>query len=513
MEAIRSIPDDVPADNRTLGWQALEWCADYLQQPDGPNAGDPWEFTPEQVRIVLRWYGIDQAGRFIYRRGVLRRMKGWGKDPFLAAISAVELCGPCRFDGWDARGNPVAVRHPAPWIQVAAVAREQTRNTMTVYPGLFTPDAIDTYAIDLGKEIIYSGRHGRIEAVTSSPRALEGGRPSLVIANETHHWLANNSGIEMAHAIRRNLGKSRDGSARVMEITNAHCPGEESAAEATYEAWTKGRGQGIYYDALEAPPVELDDTPALADALRAARGDSVWLDVDRIVAEIADPTTPESIARRYYLNQVVEAEEAWLPAGAWSACEHLGGIAPGRRVTLGFDGAIREDSTALVACDLETGHLALLALWEKPAGPLGNSWQVPRPQVDAAVHEAFQTYDVVRLYADPPHWQDYLDTWATEWGDVVTEFWTMSLARMSKALERLHTAVVTGEVTHSGDAKLASHVGNAVAVPARGGSVVNKRRPSDKIDALVAAVLAYEARAEAIENGALSVVDLASNVW
>lgn len=29
----------------------------------------------------------------------------------------------------------------------------------------------------------------RIEAVTSSPRALEGGRPTFTVANETQHWV------------------------------------------------------------------------------------------------------------------------------------------------------------------------------------------------------------------------------------------------------------------------------------------------------------------------------------
>lgn len=35
----------------TLGWQVLAWTIDYLLQPDGPEAGMPLRFTPEQVRI------------------------------------------------------------------------------------------------------------------------------------------------------------------------------------------------------------------------------------------------------------------------------------------------------------------------------------------------------------------------------------------------------------------------------------------------------------------------------
>jgi hypothetical protein len=68
----------VPSENRTLGWHVLQWSADYLLQPDGPEAGIPWQFTREQARIVLRFYEIDDYGKFCHRRGVLRRLKGWG---------------------------------------------------------------------------------------------------------------------------------------------------------------------------------------------------------------------------------------------------------------------------------------------------------------------------------------------------------------------------------------------------------------------------------------------------
>ena len=60
---------------RTLGWQIAGWCAEYL---NAPGAGGPWKFTLEQLRAVLWWYAVDETGRFVYRTGVLQRMKGWG---------------------------------------------------------------------------------------------------------------------------------------------------------------------------------------------------------------------------------------------------------------------------------------------------------------------------------------------------------------------------------------------------------------------------------------------------
>jgi len=80
MEPIRTMPDTVPDDNRTIGWDVLKWCTENLLQPDGPNAGQPWQFTDEQVRIVLRWYAITDSGTFAYRQGTVRRLKGWGAE-------------------------------------------------------------------------------------------------------------------------------------------------------------------------------------------------------------------------------------------------------------------------------------------------------------------------------------------------------------------------------------------------------------------------------------------------
>lgn len=74
----RTIEDYVPAVNRTLGWAVLDWITKYLRQPDGPDEGAMLRLTREQVRIILRWYEIDEDGRFTYRRGAIRRLRGWG---------------------------------------------------------------------------------------------------------------------------------------------------------------------------------------------------------------------------------------------------------------------------------------------------------------------------------------------------------------------------------------------------------------------------------------------------
>ena len=196
MTGIRIGPKGVPPANRTLGYDILGWTADYLLQPDGPNAGQPWEFTPEQVRFILNWYAIDDLGRFVYRSGMLRRMKGWGKDPMGAVLCAVEFVGPCRFGGWNPDGTPIVVPHPMSWVQTAAVSLEQTKNTMSLFSSLFSQRAITEYGIDLGKTLLYAGPNGRnqLQALTSSPRTSEGPRVTFILKNSAGSAVSSGSG-------------------------------------------------------------------------------------------------------------------------------------------------------------------------------------------------------------------------------------------------------------------------------------------------------------------------------
>jgi len=498
----------------TLGWQALAWTAQYLRHSDGPDAGKPWRYTDEQARFVLWWYAIDEAGRFIYRRGMLRRMKGWGKDPVGATICAVELCGPCRFGGWGPNNEPLAVAHPSPWVITAAVSLDQTKNTMRLFPSLFSEDAVAEYRIDLGKEIIYT-RTGLLEAVTSSPRALEGKRTTFSLKNETQNWLENNDGLAMAEVIARNNTKARGGDARALSINNAHNPGEGSDAELDFDAYQStltGRTPADFlYDSLESPEVNMRDPVALRAGLVAARGDSTWLDLDRHVAEIMDPRTREGMSRRFYLNQVVPGDDTWLRRQDWDklgpptvAARPVPGWVP---ICVGFDGADSDDWT-VIRCETQDGYqfTPTFKAGGKPMiwDPAQYGGYTPRHEVKAAVAEIFQRWQVVRFYGDPPYWQSELDEWAAEHGDKVVLRWaTWRPRQMAEALERLRTDVMAGALTHDGCPVTSRHIGNAQMDHRPQGVLIRKDRPvsRNKIDAVMSSALAREAAFDCTADG------------
>ncbi len=532
---VRTWPDTVPPPTRTLGWAVLAWASRYLLQPDGPDAGRPFRFTSEQTRILLRWYEIDDDGAFVRRQGTIRRLKGWGKDPFLAALSAVEFVGPCRFGGWLADGTPLVVPHSAPWVQIAAVSKDQTRNTMRLFPSMLSAKLISEYGVDLGKEVIYARSGAVLEAVTSSPRSLEGGRATFVVMNETHHWITANGGVEMAMTIAGNVGKSRGGGARTMEITNAPLPGEDSVAEQTWHAWSKyaegkSRDSGMYYDSVESPPIDMADPDALRAGIIAARGDAVWLDVDWIISTIYSGHMPRQRSQRMFLNQLVTAEDQLIAPEDWDACAVDAVLSPGDEVTLGFDGGKSDDATCLVAVRVRDRLIVPLGVWEAPDGPAGDGWEVDRPTVDGAVRHAFLTFRVAAFFADVALWESYIDAWSEDYRDAllikaspksaVGRDMRGGLQEITAANERLMSAVENRTVAHPGDStplgkSLRRHVLNARRRPNRFGLSFGKasRESSRKVDAYAAALLADLARHRLLESGKTRTPDRTGTVY
>ena len=514
-----TIPEGTP--EFTLGWYLLAWAAMYLQQPDGPDAGEAFMFTDEQIRLVLWWYAVDENGRFLYNSGVIRRMKGWGKDPFAAALCLIELCAPTAFSHFH-NGMAVGKPQPAPWIQVAAVSRDQTRNTFTLFPTMCSQKLIETYGLDINKEIIHKRGGGRLEAVTSAPKSLEGGRSHFVVLNETQFWLENNNGHEMRGAIQGNTAKGRGGSFRYLSICNAHRPGENSVAELDFEAYEELLSDGLVnakrfklmYDAVEAPAdTDMRDESSLRRGIELARGDATWLDIDRLMEEIWDPRTVPSEARRKYLNQIVAAEDAWITTAERDAIgSRVLTLRSGDKITLGFDGSRGGDHTALTACRVSDGALFLISLWN-PKDYEGG--KIPTEQVDAEVQRVFKRFDVVAFRADVREFEAYIDKWSAMYKNVLKvkaspgnwvayDMRTKGKKEFLQDCERFRNAVIDREVLHDGNRALRQHILNARMRPSETHDLVGigkESRMSDKkIDAAVTAVLAFGARQEYLKG-------------
>lgn len=514
---------------KTLGWGCLNWLEEFVNSP-GPDGG-PFLPTLEQCRFILWWYAVDKDGKYAYRDGVLRRLKGWGKDPLAAAMALLELCGPVAFSHFDENGDPVGKPRHAAWVTIAAVSMDQTKNTFALFPVMITKQLKQTYGLDVNKFIIYSAIGGRIEAATSSPSSVEGNRPTFLIENETQWWGAGpsgdlNDGLAMHDANVFNLAKTEG--ARRLAICNAHIPGYDTVGERDWDAYQdvlggKAVNVGALYDALEAPadtplseiPSQKEDPEGfekgiaqLREGILIARGDATWLPVDDLVMTVLDVRNSVTESRRKCLNQVNAHEDSWIAPYEWDSCkpEALAPLQKGESIALGFDGSKSNDHTALCACRISDGALFLIRTWVPDKYPNG---EVPREDVDAYVRSCFEKYDVVSFRADVKEFEAYVDQWSRDFKKAIKVNASPNnpiafdmrgqQKKFSFDCERFLDAVIERELIHDGNVVLRQHILNARRHPTTWDSISIRKASKDsskKIDAAVTAVLAWGARQE-----------------
>jgi hypothetical protein len=536
----------------TLGYYVLDWMIENLAQP-GRDDGEPFVPTAEQAEFLLRYYQVDpRTGRRVIHRALLSRPRGWGKSPFVGAIALAEACADVVADGFDADGEPVG----RPWhslrtplVRIAAVTEDQTDNTWIPLREMARGGSLSTdYGLEVLDTVIYLPR-GEISPITSSATSAKGDPACFASLDQTEEWTATNGGVRLAKVMRFNAAKL---GGSLIETPNAFTPGMSSVAEqsaADYQAILDGRSRarGILVDHREAPPdTDMTDERSLVAGLRYAYGCSSdhpdgcvlhdppcepgWSPIERLTSEFYDTSNDVQDLRADFLNQITHASDAWLTEPEVRASSDLGKtVEPGDRIVLGFDGSRKRargvtDATALIGCRLSDGHLFTLGVWEQPermpVGPDGEpvEWQVPVVEVLAAVHEAFATYDVVGMYADPAKWESHVADWEAAYGPRLKvqatrnhpiEWW-MTGGRSTlivRALEKFHTALVEGELTHDGSSALVRHLVNARRRPSKSGLQIGKAHPDSpkKIDAAVAAVLAWQCRLDAIAKGVAAV--------
>jgi len=513
-----TLPASLP--ERSLGEHVVAWMERWLRSP--ADIRDPLRLTDEQVRFVMHWFAVDERGRWVWRRGTLRRPKGWGKDPLATCLALAELVGPVRFDRFES--GMVLGRHAQfANVQIGGTAEAQTRTTTSLLAPLVSDELRERHSLDIRdkrvKGVSIDGLPVELRPVTTSARSAEGARITAFISNETQHWLSTNGGHAMSDVIRRNLAKSPDGSARELSITNAHDPGEESVAALDDEAWRAqqmaGGGGDLLLDTREPlidSGFDVDDDGELRAALGIAYGDSWWIDIERLMAECRDPRTSDAQRQRFYLNRLVAGDRSWLdPSIVDAAWRDWPLPEPGTGVSVGFDGSRTIDATAIVCTSMDSGFQWVAGVWERDYSA---DWSVPADEVNETVERIFDTWRVSNMYADPAWWEDDVWRWQGRWPESVTAVWMRGSARLRTA--RMTTAyrgaLARQEAVWGGAAAgrvFRRHLLSAVERPlqahiddGRLHTIAKKSASATaSIDIAVAAVLSWQARGDAVASG------------
>jgi phage terminase large subunit-like protein len=505
----------------SLGFEVADWIAEYCCHGPGDISGQSIELDREWLQFIVEAYRIDSiTGRRLYDEAVLSRPKGRAKSELAGWIGVAEMLGPVRFGGWDSNGQPVGRKVKTPLGKVLATEESQAGNTFENIAFICGEWGKDNHPEIYGgitgarqyqsATALYLPQGGEIRACTSGSASKDGGKETWVCADETHLYVLREL-KSMYGTISRNLGK-RD-QPWLMQTSTACRRGEQSVFEDTFTAWKKGElSSSVLMDHREAKGrIDLDDAEHTMAQLRQVYGEAAgWLDLDRIYRNMRDPRicADDAEAARYYLNRSLSTKDAWIAVDVVERQVRAEVVAPGTAIALGFDGSLNDDSTVLIGCRMSDGFLFPVGIWAKPSGPEGNWWEVPRAEVLMRIREAFSRYQVSRLYADPHEWRTDIDTLAEDLDEDddnprVIAWETRRDVQMAAALDRLHADLKTGVAWHSGDPVVIEHFGNAYVRRKGGHRLVRKEHDQSnrKIDSVVGAALAYEARADAIAAG------------
>ncbi|MDG9705554.1 hypothetical protein [Streptomyces sp. DH37] len=511
-------------------WIVPDWIEAHCPIPDGFRAGEDLELYPWQLWCTVNHYRIRPKARvgqlapaFFYRRSQIVAPQKTGKGPWTATIVLAEACGPVVFAGWATGsevyrcadhgcecgwwhayepGEPMGVPWPTPLIQLTASSEDQVDNVYRPLRNMVKRGPLSGL-LRVGEEFVRIGDEGRIDVVTSSALSRLGNPITFAEQDETGTWTAANKLRRVAETQRR--GAAGMGG-RTMETTNAWDPSEASVAQTTAES----RRPDIFRYHPQAPAsLSYGDKRQRRRIHRVVYAGSAHVDLDAIEAEAAELLEKDPAqAERFFGNRVVSGTSSWLDGEAWEARAKPRAVPPGARVVGGFDGSDIDDHTAI---RLETmdGHqfTPTYGPEKRPCvwNPADFGGQVPRLEVMAAMDEVMTTYDVVRLYADPPYWETEVDTWAEKHGEKrVVRWYTRRVVQMHAACERLKTDVTKKDATftHDGCEITAAHVANARSAARPGGRyVLTKASEAQKIDACVTSVLAHEAWGDVVAAG------------
>lgn len=530
----------------SLGWQVAHWIETLLCHGPGDVEGEPINLDREFLAAYVHAYQLNtEDGRRKIRRYVLSRAKGRAKSEFAGWTAIAEAFGPVRFHHWAVKGEtswwgyayepgePVGAPVTRPFVRCLATEETQSENTYgNVFFILNSEEARITEeirGIDSGLTRTFLPNHaGEIRPSTASNAAKDGGKETHAVFDETHLYRLPDL-RQMHRTVSRNLRKRKAAQPWALETTTMFSEGEGSIAETTFKAIEQGlyRRGDIVFDHREGPDpdneFDFDDDDQLKAALQVAYGAADWMPFDDMIGEIRDPESEKSQSIQFFLNRRYSSELDIVPIDQYDRLATDDQIADGDSVTLGFDGSDSQDSTGLIVVRGVDGLTDVLGLWEKP--PADHHWRVPRHEVHAAVAAAFDRFRVVRMYCDRRYWETDVDDWKGRYGDKVVFDFPQSDKRISEAARLFATLIAAAiqaldeeieqlefanRIAHTGHPDLRRHLLNARRkrltgrLGQQGGWIPIKKRPSQKIDLVAAAINAHKARGDAIANGELT---------
>lgn len=499
----------------------------------------PAELDDEKRGLTYRCYEIYPKGHALegnrhHDRCAVELRKGVAKTEWAAWIAFCELHpeAPVRFDGWDAYGRPVGRPVMSPYIPMMASAEEQVQELAFGVLKYIIEHCQDQDMFDCSKEqIVRKDRHGRWDGVcvpvSVAPNTRDGARTTFEHFDEPHRLYLPRE--RLAHeTMIENLPKRQLEDPWALYTSTAGQPGQGSIQEdvrSEAEQVSEGRKKDstlFFFSrwADEKRHKDLDTVEKRVAAIEEATGPvGEWGKGQfiRIAKGYERVGVDKMYWERVWLNRWRKSGASafdMVKAKTLGSFEHAPGIIEkGAFVTVGFDGARFKDATAMVITEIDTGRQQLHALWERPED--AEKWEVDPIELDMVMRQIFDYYEVWRSYCDPPYWVETVAGWSGTWPDQVLEWWTNRPRAMAFTCRAYDEAIDGGQIKFVGTEQkrddLLRHIGHAgrrdlkltdeEGVPLWVLQKLNGQE-QNKFDACMAGVLSWQARLDAIAEGA-----------
>lgn len=370
---------------------------------------------------------------------------------------------------------------------IVAASREQAEYTLRQARGFVRRSHWLSKKLQVKqREIVYPANGGTIKVRASDVDTVDGWLGTLGFIDEMHR----HKSVDLYGVVRDGLG-ARDG--QMVTISTA-------GADQTSVLWRMRQAaiesgahrDGAYLRAGKAPFVlhewslepndDLDDMELVKTANPLGA-----MSVERLRERHDSASMVPWQWARFACNVWTQGEEAWLPIGVWDQLVIEGGIPDGEEVWLGIDLGLKHDSAAIVAlCEMDEDYFAQAQILQPPTD--GSNLDIA--EVEQAVRDAAERWDVQAAAYDPWRFERSAQMLGDQ-GLLMIEH-PMTNARMAPASEALHEAILRGQIHHNGDLEFAAHVNAGVPTETERGWRLTKRKAKDKIDALIALLLAYD---------------------
>jgi hypothetical protein len=543
-----ALPDDEYVVDFPTLWVGIDWIEAHCIVPDRDLKGRPFVMYDWQLWCAANHYRVkptalvgDLNTAFFYRRSLIIAPQKTGKGPWAASIIILEALGPCLFNGWAEGGEqyrckdfgcgcgwtytyqpgePMGRPWATPLIQLTATSDDQTDNVYEPLKSMLRYGPLAPL-VTVGEEFTRTPNDGKIETVTSSALSRLGNPIIFALQDETQLYTTNNKLVKVARTQRR--GAAGMGG-RSMETTNPWDPSEDSVAQQSWQSkapdifkFWRDPDKAAHLRHSDGTPFKFSVARERRKILQYVYKGSTHVVLDSVDAEAVEVMERDpGEAERFFGNREVAGLGTWCPRETWTARAAPRDVLLQEQVVVGFDGSDVDDWTGF-RCQTRDGHQFTPEyadgepmIWD----PADYGGQVPRLEVSAALDLIMSTFNVARVYADPPYWESEIDAWAAKYGEqIVFRWYTRRVNQMHAAAERLLTDLRKRDsgFSHDGCQITEAHV-TAAKKARRGGImpgsdettlkyVLTKPGDGRKIDMAIPSILANQAHGDVTSAG------------